>query len=66
MTIDVTPVNDPPVAVDDSNSTIEEVPVTFSLAGNDSDVENNLDPASVTLLSLPLATEGTVTKNGLL
>jgi gliding motility-associated-like protein/uncharacterized repeat protein (TIGR01451 family) len=64
VTIDILPVNDKPVAVDDSATTPEDTPVTFSLSANDSDVDGNLDPTTVGLLSTPPATQGTVLNNG--
>ena len=53
VTITVNPVNDAPDAVDDSVTTDEDMPVTFDVAANDTDVDNNLDPASVTVTSGP-------------
>jgi VCBS repeat-containing protein len=41
VTIEVACVNDAPVAADDANATSEDTPVTGSVAGNDSDLENN-------------------------
>ncbi|HEX7946396.1 MAG TPA: Ig-like domain-containing protein, partial [Phenylobacterium sp.] len=60
VNINVTPVNDPPDAVDDSGSTPEDTPVTFTvgdLLGNDTDPEN--DTLTVTGVSNP--SHGTVT-----
>ncbi|MCG3209027.1 MAG: hypothetical protein FOGNACKC_02643 [Anaerolineae bacterium] len=62
VTITVNPVNDPPVAVDDSESTDEDTPVTIDAAANDSDVDGNLDPSSASVVSDPA--NGTVTNNG--
>ncbi len=45
VTITITPVNDPPVANADTESTIENVAITISPLSNDSDVEN--DPLSI-------------------
>lgn len=53
LALTVTPVNDPPVAVDDSASTDEETPVTIDVLANDRDVEGALDPGSVTVTSGP-------------
>src|SRR5205823_2614884 len=41
VTVTVTPVNDPPVAADDSASTPEDVPVTIAPLANDSDVDGD-------------------------
>jgi len=46
VTVTVTPVNDPPDAVDDTATTVEDTWVTIDVLGNDSDLEN--DPLTVT------------------
>ena len=43
--VKVTPVNDPPVAVDDEVETLEDVPAVFDVLANDSDVDG--DPLEV-------------------
>jgi Ca2+-binding RTX toxin-like protein len=64
VTIDVTPVNDPPVAGDDAFSTDEDVALSGSVLANDSDVEG---PLAVSLAagpvngSLSLNVDGTFT-----
>jgi hypothetical protein len=58
VTVDVTPVNDPPVAVDDTVTTDEDTPVTVPVLDNDSDVDG--DDLTVTGASAP---NGTVTIN---
>src|SRR5206468_1166977 len=64
VTITVTPVNDAPVAVDDSATTDEDTPITFTAAqllGNDTDAENDpLTIASVTGAGAVLNANGTV------
>ena len=50
IAIYVTPVNDPPVAINDNVSTNENIPKTGSVIGNDSDPENN--SLSVTQITL--------------
>ena len=62
VTIEVTPVNDPPVANDDYESTPEDTPVTIAASSNDVDVDGNLDPSTATVLTNP--TNGVVTNNG--
>jgi len=64
VTIVVNPINDPPVAVDDSETTPEDTPVTIEVHTNDSDVEDGtpLDPCSVTILDTPA--NGVVTIGG--
>jgi len=59
--IDVTPVNDDPVAVDDQANTMEETPVTIDLIGNDTDVDG--DDLTIGTVSVP-ADQGTVVDNG--
>jgi hypothetical protein len=58
IAVTVTPVNDPPVAANDTAVTDEDVPVTIAVLGNDSDVEG--DPLTVTGA---YAVNGTVTIN---
>ena len=61
VTITVADVNDPPVAVDDTDSTPEDTPVTTDVLTNDSDVDGTLDTASLTIITPPA--NGTVTVN---
>jgi len=61
VTITVTPVDDPPVANDDSASTLPEVAVIINVLANDTDPDGNLNPASVTVTSGP--TNGTTAVN---
>ncbi|RMH29679.1 MAG: tandem-95 repeat protein, partial [Planctomycetota bacterium] len=58
VNITVDPVNDAPVAEDDSATTDEDTPVTVDVLGNDSDPDG--DPLTVTAASSP---DGTVTIN---
>ena len=58
VTVDVNPVNDPPVAVNDNAATPEDTPVTVAVLTNDSDVDG--DPLTVTAASSP---NGAVTIN---
>ncbi len=51
VTVTVTPVNDAPVAEDDTITTTEDTPVLINILANDSDVEN--DPLSIAALGLP-------------
>ena len=64
VTVTVLPQNDPPVAVDDSETTNEDTPVTIDILTNDDDPNDplgNIDPTSVTLASTP--SNGTVNIN---
>ncbi len=51
--------NDLPIAVADSGTTPEEQAITVCVAANDSDPENLLDALSVSIITPPLANEGT-------
>ncbi|WP_157632549.1 tandem-95 repeat protein, partial [Cochleicola gelatinilyticus] len=59
VTITVDPINDGPVAVDDSETTLEDTPVTINVTANDTDLDGSIDPTSVTIVTAP--TNGTVT-----
>ncbi len=53
VTITVTPVNDPPQANDDVITTPEDTAVTIPVLDNDTDIDDGISPASVTILSGP-------------
>jgi uncharacterized repeat protein (TIGR01451 family)/gliding motility-associated-like protein len=61
VTINVTSVNDAPVAVDDNATTVENTPINIDILNNDSDPDGNLDPTSVSIISGP--SNGTVSIN---
>ncbi len=54
----VTPVNDPPSLADDSGLTDDDLSLTLDVLANDSDVDGEIDPASVAVVTAPLS--GTV------
>ncbi|MCP5248369.1 MAG: tandem-95 repeat protein [Candidatus Accumulibacter sp.] len=64
VSLTIQPVNDAPVAVDDSASTHEDTPIVLNLTANDTDVDN--DPLSVSVVGTPqhgsavLNSDGTV------
>jgi hypothetical protein len=58
LNLTVTPVNDPPLLVDDSAFTDDDLPLVLEVLANDSDVEEALDPASVAVITGPVS--GTV------
>ncbi|MDP2413903.1 Ig-like domain-containing protein, partial [Daejeonella sp.] len=58
ITVTVTAVNDAPVAVADAATTAEDTPVTFSVTGNDTDVDGTID---VTIVDLDPVTAGVQT-----
>jgi large repetitive protein len=49
LTFTITPVNDAPVAVNNSTTTNEDTPVTFSVTANDTDVDGTINVATVDL-----------------
>ncbi|HEY7591098.1 MAG TPA: Ig-like domain-containing protein [Candidatus Limnocylindrales bacterium] len=53
VTIDVSAVNDPPVATDDSASTPEDTATTIDVVANDTDTEGGLDPTTVSVTAGP-------------
>ncbi|RLJ41690.1 Ca2+-binding RTX toxin-like protein [Litoreibacter meonggei] len=59
--VNVTPVNDAPVAVDDLAETFEDEAVVIDLIGNDTDVDG--DPLNIGTVSVP-PEQGTVVDNG--
>jgi large repetitive protein len=64
VTITVNPINDVPVAVNDSATTPEDAPVTIPVLGNDTDADGN--PLTVTAATSPNGTvvinpDGTIT-----
>jgi hypothetical protein len=46
VNLTINPTNDPPLANDDSATTLEDTPVIIDVADNDGDPDGNLDPAS--------------------
>ena len=64
LTLNVTPVNDPPEAVDDTVITDEEVPVTIDVLENDTDPEGDL--LSLVVVSAPSNGTAVVNNNGTL
>jgi CshA-type fibril repeat protein len=71
ITVNVTPVNDPPVAVNDAATTNEDTPVTITILSNDSDVDGSLVPSTIDLdpstagvqTTFTVAGQGTFTVN---
>ncbi len=57
VTVAIAPVNDPPVAVADLRTTLEDTPVDIAVLANDHDVEGQ----ALTLLSVSLPFSGTTT-----
>lgn len=53
VTITVNAINDPPVAVDDAATTDEDQPVDIDVLNNDSDLDGNLDPSTVSVTVAP-------------
>ena len=61
VTVDVTDVNDPPVANDDVDSAIWGVPVDIDVAANDTDSDGSLDLGTLSISSAP--SDGAATAN---
>ncbi|MHC5005331.1 MAG: cadherin-like domain-containing protein, partial [Planctomycetota bacterium] len=61
VTLTVTPVDESPTAADDTATLLEGATVAIDLAGNDSDPEGALDPASIQIVTGPA--NGSVTVN---
>ncbi len=61
VAIDVTPVNDPPEAIDDAFALDENGQANLDLAVNDTDVDDTLDLTSIRVTSAPA--DGTVSVN---
>ncbi len=49
----VNPVNDPPIAIFDRETTNEDTPVTINILANDSDSDAEIDPETVTIIDQP-------------
>ncbi len=60
VSITVTPVNDAPVAADDSATTAGTIPVTIEVLANDTDVDGSLDPGSLAVVTPPSTGTATV------
>ena len=58
----VTPVNDPPVADDDGDTTNQGIPVTIDVVAGDSDIDGSVVASTAQIVSGP--TNGTVANNG--
>jgi large repetitive protein len=61
LIITITPVNDKPLAVDDTNTTAMDSPIGSTVATNDFDIDGNLDPNSFVKIGDVL--HGTITIN---
>jgi hypothetical protein len=57
VTIEISPVNDPPVAVEDRIITLEDTPVTIDVLANDVDVDKDL----LSIIEFSQPTNGSVT-----
>ena len=62
MTITVTPANDPPVAVDDTDTVAEGGTVSVAVLGNDTDPDQ--PPQTLVIQSVTQGANGTVAING--
>ena len=64
VTVNVTPVNDPPTALDDSGTLDEDSSINIEVLANDSDPDDGLDTSSVQIVSGPQQGVTTVESNG--
>src|SRR5690606_12870666 len=53
VSIDVTPVNDAPVAVENNSTTDEDNLIDIDILANDIDADDGIDPTSVIIISSP-------------
>ena len=60
VTLFVNPINDAPIAQNDTASTLEDTPIIISVLNNDSDIDGDL----FTIHSVTQGANGTVTSNG--
>lgn len=63
VSITVTPVNDPPLANNDSAVTNRGVPVDINVLANDTDPDSAIDPTTVTIVTPPPGAAGTLAVN---
>ena len=54
MTLNVTDVNDAPVALVDSDTVAEDGSVNVDVVGNDTDVDGSIDPTTVVITTDPI------------
>ena len=64
VTVTVNSVNDAPIAVDDSETTAYETPVSIDVLVNDYDIDGSIDPTSVENTGLLQASHGSISING--
>ena len=64
LTITVTPVNDPPVANNDSDTTLSDTNVIITVAGNDTDIDGTINPATIDLNPSLAGQQTTMTVTG--
>lgn len=58
--VDISPVNDAPLAVNDSATTLEDTPLSLNILLNDVDIENQLDSTSIDLNTLSTGNQSTI------
>ncbi len=66
VTLTITPVNDPPLLLSDTLEASAGLEQTYDLLANDDDVDDGLDPTTLTLLTSPTQTTAELTSEGLL
>ena len=58
--INVVPVNDVPVAVNETVTTVEETNINIDVLSNDTDIDNAIDPTTVVITTQPVNGTATV------
>jgi PKD repeat protein len=53
VTVTITAINDPPIAINDSDTVLEESTVATNVLNNDSDVDGNIDPTTLSIVTGP-------------
>jgi large repetitive protein len=64
VSIEITPVNDAPVANDDAATTAEEMPFAVDVLANDTDIDNNMNTANLIIVGNPAKGTAVVEANG--
>ncbi len=64
VNLNVTPVNDPPQPANDNFTPVRSEGMILTILANDTDPENNINPASVTIITQPQHGHATVNANG--
>jgi len=58
-------VNDPPIAQDDTTETMEDTAIQILVLTNDSDIDGELNPASIVIVNPPVSGEAIIVEGGI-